>query len=403
MDTAVQFVKQGITTMVTSCLDIDQMKFDSSVKALAVNTDSRHDHPEKAYQKVQRVIKKSEKLHVKYIYKKTDSALRGNIGKELEAVWKETKVDVLPFIPAYPVNNRITVNGCQYVDGIPVNLSKPGKDLFTPVESALISEIIHKQSQVPVMHTSFWEEEKLFRGICVYNASSDEELQEIGEVLKKRNQIAITAGCAGFAKYVPKTLKLSSMSEGLKVKHGNILVVSGSINEISLNQMAYMRQSGISGVTLALMDPLDCLPKILERARLGIQNQGIFLLESICSIEQIDRTGDRLKRNRISALEKLVVVVKNILNSVAVDILFVIGGDTLQGIMKEMNYEGIIPECELIPGVVLGVVNGGQLQVISKSGGFGSEDVIERALDQMKILQESVRHAEWEKERGMRD
>lgn len=397
MDTAVQFVKQGIATMVTSCMDIDQMKFDSSLKVLAVNTNSRHDHPEKAYQKVQRIIKKSEKLHIKYIYKKTDSALRGNVGKELEAVWKETKVNVLPFIPAYPANNRITVDGCQYVDGMPVNLSKPGKDLFTPVESALIAEIIHKQSNVPVTHTSFWEEEKPFRGICVYNASSDEELKEIGEVLKTRNQMAVTAGCAGFAKFVPKTLKLSSVFGRLKVKQGNVLVVSGSINEISLNQMAYMRQKGISGVTLATMDPFDHLPEILERAHRGIQEQGIFLLESIYSIEQIDRTEEQLKKNRITILEKLVVAVKNILQSITIDVLFVIGGDTLQGIMKEMNYEGIIPECELIPGVVLGIVNGGHLQIISKSGGFGNENVIELALEQMKSLQEPLYNAEQER------
>jgi len=388
MDTGVQFVKQGIATMVTSRLDIDLKKFSPSIEVLAVNTNSRHDDPEVAGQKVKKIIKKITESNVDYIYKKTDSALRGNVGIELEMVWRETKVEQLPFVPAYPMNNRVTVEGCQYVDGLPVNLSKAGQDIFTPVDSAIIAEIIHKQSKIPVTHTSFWRNTPSLKGVCVYNASSNEELERIGQTLKSGNQISVTAGCAGFAEYLPEILELNKTCIKLSVRGGNILIVSGSVNEIAIRQVEHMCKSGIQVVTLADMDEKADLDRILKSAEKGMQGQGVFIVESVNNVNQVDQRKEWLQGNRTAAMDKIAAIVKVIMEKITVETLFVTGGDTLKRIMDELNLDGIIPNFELIPGIVFGNVNGINLQIISKSGGFGNVDVIEKALKQLLKLQD---------------
>lgn len=393
MDTGVQFVKQGILTMVTSRPDCESMRSCGSIEVLAINTNSRHDSPNTAYQKVQAIIRKMRELKVDYIYKKTDSALRGNIGAELEAVLQESGIGLLPFVPAYPMNNRITVEGCQYVDGLPVNLSKLGQDPFTPVKSALIADVIHIQSEIPVTQTTFWKEPSALNGICVYNASSNEELERIGHTLKDRDQIAVTAGCAGFAEFLPEILGLTKTLIKPEIQSRRILVISGSVSEISICQVDYMRKRGISVATLFELEDPNQVEEMIQAAKKGIKDQGIFILESVSNAEQVEKDVKLRKGDREAVMDRMAAIVKSLLEEIAIDTLFVIGGDTLQSIMDAMDFEGIMPKCELMPGIVFGNVSGDSLQIISKSGSFGGLDVIDKVVNKLQVLEEgSIRH-----------
>ena len=63
------------------------------------------------------------------------------------------------------------------------------------------------------------------------------------------------------------------------------------------------------------------------------------------------------------------------------------GGDTLMGYMKLVGCTQIEPVCEIEPGLVVSklIWNGYNQQIISKSGGFGTEDILCRiALKIMK-------------------
>ena len=130
MDTGVQLAEMGISTIVVTEENLQNCIQDGSVTVISIDTESRFDPPETAAAKVKKAVETVKGLGVEYIYKKVDSAMRGNIGKELEAVYESTRISFLPFIPAYPANNRTTVKGKQYVDGVPVNQSKLGKDAF---------------------------------------------------------------------------------------------------------------------------------------------------------------------------------------------------------------------------------------------------------------------------------
>jgi len=119
-----------------------------------------------------------------------------------------------------------------------------------------------------------------------------------------------------------------------------------------------------------------------------LQGQGVFIVESVNNVNQVDQRKEWLQGNRTAAMDKIAAIVKVIMEKITVETLFVTGGDTLKRIMDELNLDGIIPNFELIPGIVFGNVNGINLQIISKSGGFGNVDVIEKALKQLLKLQD---------------
>ena len=130
LDTGVQFAAYGAATRVMVKDQVDFASCDAQV--LVVDTETRHLPPEKAYQIVEELTRAACRAGIRYIYKKTDSALRGNIGAELAAVLQASNNRQLPFLPAFPQNGRTTRDGIHYVDGVPVTESPFGVDPFGP-------------------------------------------------------------------------------------------------------------------------------------------------------------------------------------------------------------------------------------------------------------------------------
>lgn len=110
LDTGVQFAGKGIMTKVLGYVPQDhEILRRLQVQVLVVDAQTRHLESSKAYQRVWRLVKSAKDAGISYIYKKTDSGLRGNIGKELEAALTASGERYLTFIPALPEMDRITV------------------------------------------------------------------------------------------------------------------------------------------------------------------------------------------------------------------------------------------------------------------------------------------------------
>jgi uncharacterized protein YgbK (DUF1537 family) len=69
---------------------------------LVVNTDSRGSSPERAFRLVSDLLKAYDRELYPVIYKKIDSTLRGNIGREIDAILLETSSQLCFFAPSYP-------------------------------------------------------------------------------------------------------------------------------------------------------------------------------------------------------------------------------------------------------------------------------------------------------------
>ena len=149
LDTGVKFSAAGARTRVST--DV-QMDFAAAIpeEVLVLCAPTRHLPAGEAYDMIRRIVMRASAANIGCIYKKTDSALRGNVGAELSAVLDGSGEKSLCFIPALPGMNRTTRGGIHYIDGVPVDKSVFGQDPFEPVAVSSVPELLHLQCKVPV-------------------------------------------------------------------------------------------------------------------------------------------------------------------------------------------------------------------------------------------------------------
>lgn len=413
LDTGVQFSKKGIKTLVSTNLDMDIAAVKSGIKVLVLDTESRHTGHEEAYGKVKKVAQNAMLSGIKRAYKKTDSTLRGNIGSELEALMDAYGMDVLMFIPAFPKTGRTTVNGHQYVNGIPIHKTVFAKDPLEPAKDSYIPDIIKKQTS---MDTVVITADMIERGslpihdkkaVLIFDCDKDEELFKIGRLLKKAGMLKITAGCAGFASVLPKLLELEDENRQYKVwdkeaaiKKGSspgMLVVCGSVNEYSLKQVKYAEKYGFASITLNpeqnLSEGYFKKPegtRLVEKIVKGTAQGSGFIIKTVNSREETALCNDYAVKTGIDGKSVPMVVarnigklVKEILKNSDIGNLVIFGGDTAVAVMNELECDGMLPGEEIVPGVVASQISSDRysLQLVTKAGGFGSEKVLEEIRD----------------------
>lgn len=401
LDTGVQFAASGANTRVVTSANYDFRQVDPEVQVLVMDAETRHLSSREAYDIVYDITKRAVAQKIPYLYKKTDSALRGNIGSELTAMLEAAEGKTLSFLPAFPKMKRWTKEGVHYIDGIPVNESVFGKDPFEPITCSYIPQMIGNQSQVKVsVRTASnrnvpaaqnGEEKHEEPEIQVWDAETDEELEALGQYLYETDQIHLAAGCAGFAAVLPELLGLiGEKSPDIKLI-SKFLVISGSMNPITTAQLDYAEKHGFLRIRLKPEERLDqgfwtssCGQEKLSRLKELLDQHSCVILDSSDLPERED-TRDYAKAHGLSLDEVRMriatsygSILKFLLEGGLESTLMIIGGDTLLGCMEQLGVKEMEPVCELAPGTVLSsfYLQEKKNQVISKSGGFGQKTLL---------------------------
>ena len=257
LDTGVQFASRGISTCVITDPKADYAAEAGECEVLVVVAETRHLAPEAAYDAVYAAAGKGAALGIPYIYKKTDSALRGNIGAELTAAMKACGAETLPFIPALPGMKRVTRGGVHYIDGVPVAESVFGRDPFEPVRESEVARLIALQSDAAVTNPAR-KDPAGAEGIAVIDAETEEDLRETGKALAEAGRLRITAGCAGFAAVLPELLGLtrSGRPEIPQLDEG-LFVLCGSVNPITQRQLDDGERNGFTRIHIRPEEKLE--------------------------------------------------------------------------------------------------------------------------------------------------
>lgn len=405
LDTGVKFAASGASVRVVTDYEYEFGQGGERAQVLVMDAETRHIRCSEAYDRVYRIVKKAREAGIAYIYKKTDSALRGNIGSELAAVLDASGNRVLHFLPAFPKMGRTTKQGVHYIDGVPVHESVFGQDPFEPVRCSGIAEMIAEQSGIPVrivtdgqvveepdlqVQGSSCQAERL---IAVYDAETDEELQCLAEKLSKAGQLSTIAGCAGMAETLPELLGLTGAPPDIPDFIPEFLVACGSVNPITRGQLDYAERHGFKRIRLTPPQKLD--PGYFEtevgRAKL---RELIHTVESepLCILDTNDpqenqggsetlayarEHGISLEELRVRIAETLGRLVKELLDGGVKSTMLITGGDSLLGFMNQVRVCEMTPICEMAPGTVLSQfeIKGRTYEVISKSGGFGEAEL----------------------------
>jgi uncharacterized protein YgbK (DUF1537 family) len=515
MDTGVQFAESGARVYVTTsayftdrftrdCFtymetqdmhNLENLLLDCDV--LTVDAETRHMKPADAADVVGALTQKAAELGFMFFYKKTDSALRGNVGAELAAMLEACGESTLAFAPAYPKNGRVTVGGIHYIDGLPLGKSVFSQDPHAPVKHSGVAKIVKAQTGVktavypaatyrsqnktapkPVRGACDTQDVCDIHGICdtqdacdnyskwnnkgasdnyserknksaqypvieIYDAGSDDDLLQLGYFLREHGKIKTLAGCAGFAGVLPKILGLGkyaktfgraeaaenaaetstlsatrnrgianckknnitpdSATDFVKgdVKDStrfiaknfilkNILIITGSVNPITLKQLSKAEKNGFYMITLSpeqkITPSCETYGHLVNTAVTALQKYGRVIIAAASTRSDIISTDTYarsigLKANKIQKyistnIGRLAV---SIMDRHVVNALAVFGGDTLYEIMCQAGVQVISPLYELAPGVVDAEILSGnkKVRLITKSGGFGGEDILE--------------------------
>lgn len=393
LDTGVQFAARGAATIVVTDLNYDFRSIEKAVEVLVMVAETRHLQPKKAYEIVYNIVHRAFQAGIAYIYKKTDSALRGNIGSELTALMYGAGIDTVPFLPAFPKLGRVTREGIHYIDGVPVAQSVFGRDPFEPILNSAVPDILRQQTNVPVLIHPRMEAYKITEpGIQIFDAETDADLEHIGRELGTE-RLRFCAGCAGFAAVLADMLNLKGAAPNIPKLEDTLFIVCGSVNPVTISQMKVAEEHGFPHVNLNPLQKLEpgwvdskpalqCVRNWLVQA--SEKKRFIFDVNDPEGCEDTDNYAQEhnLTREqlRVQISDNLAALMKRMLDDGLNATLLCTGGDTLMALMKAVDVSELTPICEMATGVVLTefIYKGRTYHIISKSGGFGEDDLLIR-------------------------
>ncbi len=403
LDTGVQFASQGVTTRVSTDYEYNFEYMPEDTTVLVIDIESRHEEYQEAYRRVFGIVQKAVNWGVPYIYKKTDSALRGNIGAELQAVSDAMYNETIHFIPAYPKTKRTTEKGIHYIDGVKVSDSVLGKDPFNPVRHSYIPDLIAEQSNIDVQLSSVGfsksDQDKGKGHVIVYDARNDGDIKRIAGQIFGNSQKRAMAGCAGFASALSDILSVSCEINDKSMTDQSFLMACGSINPITRDQIQYATDHNFTRIHLECEEKLNLeYYKTVQGKKRLREWISICKKEPQCIIDMNDFPGElntlEYARNHGYTEEEIRerisqvfgYVLKQIVDAGVKSTMFIIGGDSLNSFMQQIQCTEVIPMYEIYPGVVLSEYErcGRKHSLITKSGGFGEKELLLKIAEQIQ-------------------
>jgi len=398
-DTAVQFSSSGYRTIVLNKSD-SLLSLGSRFNAVAITTNSRDTSSSQAKEKVKEACQFLKNKTNPTIYKKIDSTWRGNIGAELEMLIKELNLKFALICSVYPKNKRVGIGGYLLVDGQLLHHTPMAKDPGSPIEEGYLPVLLKKQTNLPVEHIDlqiiekgYLEVEKYIaekvekNGQCLFIADALEECHlDTLALLSKRNLPRhIFAGSAGLSAALLRQKKNDSEENSLPVLtvigsvHPNSnLQVDEMIKKLGIKEVYIPWQNLINYTAGTLNDlAIEAVNKLNSGEDLVIRTSRTVNDVELAKLEGIKLGLSSLEiANTISqGLQKFMA---DILGKVKISGLMVTGGATALQLLEGTNAEGIEVEEEIEPGVPIGKIVGGVLDglsIITKAGGFGSQNV----------------------------
>lgn len=394
LDTAVQFAACGAEIRVITDPDVD-FRTVVDCEVLVVDTETRHIAPEAAARIIEKITRAAVENGVTHLMKKTDSALRGNVGAELSAMLRASGCKQLPFLPAFPQIGRCTREGIHYIQDVPVSESVFGTDPFEPVRHSRVTQLLAEQTDMAAYSCpaiteggSLPEED----GILVFDASTLEQVELAGRRLLEAGKLTVMAGCAGLASVLGRLLNIGSGTPVPMPKlDSRMLVVCGSVNPITVAQLAEAEKAGFAHLRLSPEQKLkngywqtQAGQKDLASIRDYVTSHDKRMIDTNDlggnqpTSDYAEQNGMTIEDIRQGVSRTVGIVVNAIIDCDNLGTLLVTGGDTLLQCMDVMGVHRLSPIGEFAPGVVLSRFehHGRTHYAITKSGGFGTPDLI---------------------------
>lgn len=405
-DTGVQFSKRKLRSIVlTDKGNIRKTLQDCEV--VVVDTESRSDDKETAYRKAFEIGKIARDQHIKYVYKKVDSTFRGNAGAEISGLMDALEIQHALIVPALPTHGRITRGGKIYVHGTLLEETEFANDPKAPVRDSYIPGMLSRQTDKRTAVIDYQDvisgkqnllkkiEQHFNDGIQLIAIDAREklDLDLIASLTTSMKGKVLFAGSSGLAEYLPRYL-------GLKKGRRSNVIIAGSVSEATHKQIEY----AIDNLAIRIID-LD-VGRVLsgkqsrERRRIiGMVRESAdrgdnMIIRSAGSREVVERSMDQGRRyglNGVQVSETIASFLGElagiILEEIDINGMLLTGGDIAISTARRLKVSGTVIQDEIVPGVPYGYFADEpyrDVTIVTKAGGFGSEDAMVRVLNFLK-------------------
>ncbi len=333
------------------------------IRRLVIDAGTRRLDDRAAALRIRQIIRAcSAESPIPHVFLKTDSTLRGPIGRSIQAILDEYPDRKLVYAPAYPALGRIVRNGALFIDGALVTETAFTQDLLNPVRESSPVRLISAAVRDGVRSATPRElRQALCTGaVIVADGETDDDLEIAA--LETRNAGAIAAGTAAFARAWARMLGLPRSPGPPAPVARSGLIVAGSLHPRSRAQIRYAQERGMPG--FAAGDDVAVIARALQEREWAII-----------------ATSDHLCAEPLQVAAELGRAVRDIAARVRFDAMIIFGGDTASAVLAALGYSAARPIQQVLPGVPVSMPCGECSHLVAtKAGGFGPEDVIEQII-----------------------
>jgi uncharacterized protein YgbK (DUF1537 family) len=310
---------------------------------ISISTNSRQCSPEKAAELVDECLAKFDLNSFRFIVKKIDSTLRGNVFTEARAVMDTFAIKEAFVAPAFPDQSRVIRDGQVFVDGIPLGKTEYANDAISPASESNLNAI-------------FQVEQDQQSTIRIFDAETNGDLDNVvSEYLQNVNK-CLLVGSSGITRRLARGLSKRGDIANLGTTCHSVLYVVGSRSQRSLDQVDAIKKDYPESIYLAYNGLVDALEKPRRNVSVIVATQDPKLIEPPSIV------AARLARTVMKQISK-----------VDPDLIVLTGGDTALACLREINIS-LLEICgEFVPGLpILRLnLNGKESLLVTKAGGFG--------------------------------
>ena len=400
-DSAAPFAAAGLPTWVF----LDRAREQGDLSVASIDTDSRTEGPAIAVARTRAAAEAAFRAGCPVIYKKIDSTLRGHVGPEVAAVLA-VAVEAAPggarpvvlMAPAFPATGRVVRSGRVVVDGGPLDVW-PARLL---TDAGLAVAAVGSATELGGAASLLSAIEDLAGtsvDVILCNAVSEDDLRAIAGAGARLPRPVVWVGSGGLARHLPRALGLGAngplsadtgSDAAALAPNGPALVLVGSGTEVAQRQAAALgRDSSVEPIALApeMLRAGEADPSWIETSA-RIDRALRAGRDAVAVISPGPESAGGVERDLAVALGRRAATRSQI------GTLEATGGDTARAALRARGVEGYRLAGALEPGIPFGIAPADDgrplLRIVTKAGGFGTEDTLVRCLASLPTAARSL-------------
>jgi len=336
-------IRNGFSVTIDTSVNLNY-----TCEVLVIATNTRSLSKIEAQNQIKQITKELLALKPDFIYKKTDSLLRGKVGDELKVQLEVSGKEKVLLVPANPLLQRTIVDGVYYINEIPLMESNFFDDDFAKGTTSNVLDMIGSDYKDQSFSISLGQEMPC-EGFIIGNTPTNEDLMGWANLI---DETTLPAGGASFFNAILTKIKserkkaVSSLAFGKKA-----LYLCGSNYQPS---RAVVKRAKENGACVSYMPKTIFCDNDYEKIIQKWSNEIIKIIQKkdkvVIAIDELECKGVEDVSNKINDI--FGVLIKKILEKVTLEELLIEGGATAYSIIEHLGYKKFYPEQELSQGVI---------------------------------------------------